>query len=363
MDRKKVVFAEMLYPEGHVVLNQKYIEILASISELTIIDNGDYFSKMTIPDNVRIINMRPWFPSIKRFLKIKKWIPFIKYDPISFIAHIYNLIIISINLIGFKYDKIIFSSARNDALCLSLPFFKKNSVVVFHHYDIDHLFSHPREMKIFKKNMNKYYHIVLADFIKEGLQNELPINPERVFVVYQPLIDNIDEQEALHKQRKPIVIGLGQTIDNKILQELIEYDKTHEERLPYNIILRHKSVEYNGNNIQIISNYLSREEFNNYLSESSACVLFYPESYKLRYSGILDDALSHGLPVYGNDIAVVRYFSNKYPNSCHVLTVPTDLFHLISLSINSMSVDDFKLFKEQHSDNNIRSMLNNVISK
>lgn len=357
----KVVWAEMLYPEGHRVLNQKYIEILSQSVELIVVDSDNYFSSMQLPSNVTIIYTKRWVPSVNLFLKWKRYLPFIKYDPIALIAHIYNLILIAFKIRKTGYSKIVFSSVRNDALCLSLWLFKKKSVTAFHHYDIDHLSDYPREMRIFRLFMNKLDHIVLADFIKKGWEKQISIHPERVHVVYQPLI-NKPLNRNQYTKRKPVIIGLGQTLDDSVLEMIIKHDKDNVNKLPYSIILRHKSKKYDGNNVQVIADYLSREEFEEYLNTSAACVLFYPQNYNLRYSGIIDDALSHQLVVYGNDIEVVRYFASKYPSGCKVIKSPLEIFHLSEELNNSMSIHDYSLFVEQHRPSIVLDMFMRALS-
>ena len=111
----KVVWAEMLYPEGHKVLNKKYIEILSQSVELIVVDSDNYFSSMKLPSNVTIIYTKRWVPSVNLFNKWKKYLPFIKFDPIALLAHIYNLVVISFKIRKTGYSKIVFSSVTISA--------------------------------------------------------------------------------------------------------------------------------------------------------------------------------------------------------------------------------------------------------
>lgn len=352
----KVVVSEMLFPEGHVELNKKYISILSNICELTVVDDGKYFSSMNL-SNCNIITFSRIVPNFHKLEKIKKIIPFLKLDIIDFIAHYINLIRISIKIRKINYDRIIFFSARNDTLGFALPLFKRKSVYVFHHVDLDLMSLKAHYLWAFKRNMSGYYHITLADFIKTGMIETFGINPDLVKVVYQPIVNNINFCSGI---RKRIIIGLGKGIDPEQLDFMIQYDKSHKERLNYQIILRDNNIEYVGRNLVVTKEYFSRDKYERYLNEASLCVILYPFSFNLRYSGVADDALSHGLPVIGNDIKVINYFSDKYPGYCHVINDLTLLFKLPD-SYFYAPVEMIERFRNNHSDKNVSEMIKSAL--
>lgn len=360
-NKETIVVAEMLYPKGHLTLNRRYIEVLSSVYNVVVIDDGKYFSHINLPDTVQIIKVISWKPSVDRFYKLKRLFPFIKYDPIDFFAHLFNLIVISTRLMFYNYRKIIFMSVRNDVISFGRFLFRRDSIIAFHHYDIDYLQSHPRQIPLFKQGMNRMDHIVLADFIKKGWLNQFQLNPNRVHVVHQPLVDKTDYHSFLNIKRKPIVISLGLTIDEEILSSIISIDKNNRRKLPYQIIIRHRSIEYVGNNVNVITGYFDRSVYDNYLKTASACLVLYPQSYKLRYSGVIDDALGHAMNVYGNNIDVMRYFADKYPNSCKVLNSIDDLFNL-SISEEGINREDFSAFVSYHSDSAILKQFSSIIN-
>lgn len=360
MSKKKIVVAEMLYPKGHRTLNQRYIEVLSLNYDVIIVDDGNYFTQLQMPNNVKVLKVLSWKPSVSRFLKIKKIVPFLKYDPLDFVSHLFNLVIISVRLLFCDYHKIIFMSVRNDVISIALPLFKRNSVIAFHHYDIDHLQSHSREIPLFKRGMNKMNHIVLAEFIKKGWLKQFKIEPNRVHVVHQPLVDFLRDMSLAEKKREPTVISLGLTIDDALLKEILARDKEIKEKLPYTIILRHSTLNYVGLNVKVISGYLDREVYNDYLNTAAACLVLYPTSYQLRYSGVIDDALGHAMRVFGNNIEVVRYFAKKYPQSCTVINTMDDLFNL-TIACEGMNRQEYSLFLANHKDSEIIKQFESVI--
>ena len=137
-------------------------------------------------------------------------------------------------------------------------------------------------------------------------------------------------------------------------------DQSCKEDLPYKLYMRNKTIDFSGKNLQITNRYLSREEYNKLLLEAKACVLFYPKEYNLRYSGIIGDSLEYGLSVYGNNIPVVRYYSELYPNTCHLLDSPKVLFDEIQKSKVDAFLPDIKDYYEKHSYKYISSQLQNM---
>lgn len=344
----KIVVAEMYYPEGHRLLNVELIEILSTFTKITIIDDGAYFNKKKLRSKVdRWIKVNPII--LKRIEVLKT------------LSHIYNLIQISVKLRKVYYDKIIFFSVNNLALYFSLPFFKSDKIIVIHHYDIDRTLSRPIELKIFKRFMNKISHVVLSDFIKSGLEEKVGINSNKVFVVNQPFI-NKNAELKIKNDRSKIFIGLGRNNSEEFIRKLLELDKYYTVgKLKYHIIIRSKNISYKGNNLTVINDYLTREQYDDFLNTSSACIVTYPETYKLRYSGVIDDALSHGMIVILNDIPISKYFASLYPNNCLIIKSAEDLWNLAKNDLHSLNENEFNSFINSRKIELIKEQLESVI--
>jgi len=354
---KRIVVAEVLYPEGHKYYNERLIGVLSSIADVLLLDNGSYYNAMTLPSNVEKVMIKHSEPSVERFYRVKKFLPFIKYEPLlllSYIKYYYR-----ISRIAKKYGikKIVLLTVQNNALSMSLPFFKGIDVYIFHHNDIDAIDYRPIDTKLFKLSMNKVYHMVLAQFIKDGLIKLSGVGEDRVYVIHEPSSIDKDVDKISFTGRQPIIIGLGTTCEENVLKEFEELDKKYTTKLPFSIILRNKEIEYEGNNLRIIKKYLTREEFDYFLSNATACLVLYPNDFKMRYSGIIDDALNNGMGVYGSNIPVMHYFSKEYPESCHILYSAEDCFSILQKEFKTAETQDIKRFIQRHSFEYVKNQL------
>ena len=154
--KKRILLAEILYPEGHKTSNEARIKVLSSIADIILVDDGSYYSEMTIPSNVKRVFVKHSLPDKDKFDRVKKIIPFLKYTPFEFLAYLCYLFKIFIKTLFERYDYVFFLSSRTDALYIGRLFFKK-PIIVVHHNDIDRLYKKAIEMKLFQKYKNKIF--------------------------------------------------------------------------------------------------------------------------------------------------------------------------------------------------------------
>ncbi len=359
MDKKKVLVTEMLYPEGHKACNEARLRIISEFADIILIDDGVYYSKMNLPETIRHIYVSHRMPSKHVFYKVKRFVPFLKFSPLESLAYLWLLVKVAAKTLFIRYDAVLLLSVRTDALALGRLLFKK-TVSVVHHNDLDRLLLKPLDLKFFNVYKNKINHIVIADFIKNGLIKQFNVSAERVFVVHEALVSFKSVKEVRFSEKKNLILGLGQTCDESVLKDLIRLDESCLCDLPFKILMRNKSIEYEGRNLRIINSYLSRDVYNQLLIEAKACVLFYPKEYNLRYSGIIGDSLEYGLSVYGNDIPVVRYYSEMYPKTCHIIDKPSNLFEEIQKTSIEAFVPDIVDYYNTHSYEFIANQFHNM---
>lgn len=342
----RLLVAEILYPEGHKALDNRLVELLAEDNEIDLIDNRGFFRNLPCSKLCNILNIPQFFSN--------------RLEPLISLLFIVNYIILAFAIRNRKYDKIILLSVRNDSLFWVYPLFRQQHIAVFHHNDIDRVMGRPFEKFLFKRLQNKIQHVVLADFIKDGMINEFKTDEDRISVVYQPKIgtSSIMTQMPFFDDEK-YIIGLGRSTNEDFLLQLIEEDKKRSGKLCYRIIMRSKNIQYSSERLLITTDFYSREEFDRILCHASACVALY-NSYNLRYSGIIDDSLSIGKPVIGNDIPVFRYFYEKYKGCCHIIFSASDLFAIASGELPEINERLAKAFLCSHSDENVKSQLSKI---
>lgn len=342
----RLLVAEILYPEGHKALDNRLIELLAEENEIDLVDHRDFFKELSCSKLCNTVNIPQFFSN--------RWEPLISF------LYILNYVILAFAIRKKKYDKVFLLSVRNDSLFWVYPLFRHQHLCVFHHNDIDRTLGRPFEKFLFKKLQNRIQHVVLADFIKTGMVSQFHTHDENISVVYQPIIGDIRTRDYTpYFEEEKYIIGLGRSTDEGFLQKLIETDKRYSGRLKYKIIMRSKNIRYSSERLFITTESYSREEYDRIMHHASACIALYT-SYNLRYSGIIDDALSAGKLIIGNNIPVFRYFSEKYKGCCHVIDSAQDLFVIASGALPMIKEEMIKRFLEYHSDKNVRRQLNAI---
>lgn len=329
-----IVVADILYPEGHKALMTGWLKILSKDNDVTLIGKKGYFD--SVESDGQLFNKI----KVKQFFS--KRIEFIKV-----FLYVFNLFIVAIALRKIKYDKILFLSTHNAALYFVLPFFRRDSIVVVHHYDLDRTAALPFEKNLFCKYSNKIKHIVLAEFIADGLISGYNVREENVYVVYQPIIKKFDD---IHKIRDNKLILLGRKYSEDFLNALIDLDKQSKKINRNKLLIRAKGINYSSPNIEVFDKYLNYEEYCSLLESSSACVVIYPDTYKLRYSGVMDDAICHGIYILSYDIPVGRYFKAICPNCVSLFSSAKELWKIADSVIPKTFEEELKNFIGEHSD-------------
>lgn len=337
----------MHYPKGHRRLDQEYVRILSQDHELVIVDDGKYFPEDYCIE-IGVERLKVQHLMVKRWERLKRFL------------HYINLLNVFICLKFHRksYDAILFLNIHNAIYFYKM--FPKKKIVLFHHQDIDAALSFKPYQEAATKQSRRFLHICLAGFIKDGLIDRFNIDKERVFVVHQPLV--FDANEGRTNPKEKLLIGIGRSTDETIVQKLIEFDKLHDGNSGNSIIMRSKVTEYKGKVLTVIKGFMPREEYEALYDRAKASVVTYPQEYKLRYSGIIDDSLSKGLIVFANDTPCSRYFSSAYPSCVYVFKTPDELWNMIQESIPTPDSRELKLFVERHSAENVRKQLREVIN-
>ncbi len=339
--RPTIVIAEMHYSKSHLKLNERYIDLISTFADIILVTDGEYFRSKF--DTIKTIK-------IKRFYS--KRIDYLKY-----FLHVLNLVQIAWKIRKIDYSSILFLSIHSRSLLKCLGLFKKNSIVAFHHYDIDRMLNSDYETNLFNKRANKFKHLVLASFIKEGLCKKTSVLPENVYIVNQPKIVNSQEREL---KKRDIVLSIGQAYNSILIDELIEKILSTNTELRYKLVIRTKNKTLKDKDVELFSGFLEREAYDELFTRAVAILITYPDTYQLRYSGVIDDALSKGIPVICNDLPISRYFSKLYPHSCKIFLSINELIEILKNPIDSEN-SDFRNFELSRTDSIIISQLEQAL--
>ncbi|MDH6373273.1 hypothetical protein M2444_005103 [Paenibacillus sp. PastF-3] len=339
-----ILYLDFLFPKGHLNLDINQIDRLSKIGDVTILSCNDRYK--SIPFKARLIE--------SKYLNV----PYGKIK--TRVTSLKNMFITSIMARKIKRDCIFVSSFDTLMFSLGRFFFRKeDKIFLVHHFNTDEL-KQPIKSALFKSYMNKVEHIVFAEFIKNHLISKYKISPKRVHVIPHHMV-TINNSNTF---RKFDCVGLSNSNDQDIIEEIIKLEKAEGiiKRAEKRVILKSKSTEFDNGYLKVINGFIERTQYDNYMENARSIYMPFPNSFQNRMSGTLIDALSNDKVVYGSDIPVVRYYSNKYPGICNVINNADDFFKLIvENSQNNKSNFTFDKFKEDHSNELIEKGMTNLL--
>lgn len=217
------------------------------------------------------------------------------------------------------YDKIIFAAYEEISLffaCYSVPLYLIN------HNNIGSLNNKVKRF-FFKEISKRNIHIVLEPYMKDYLKS---VGIQKVEVVRHGLISpysmvpsQVDEP-LWHK--KFVFSPSMQSIDAVFIEDML-HNKAFIKYLEKNelfLVLRSKTLRSPSQNVKILSNYLSEEEYINYFLRATAILLIYPKSFMYRVSGVLLEAISCGKTTIMSDIDVFRQYESLFGTNVYFST-------------------------------------------
>jgi uncharacterized protein (UPF0335 family) len=347
----KVLFLDFLYPKGHKIFNKNLIECLSEFSKVTVLSQKDYYKDFKKDITKAYIVEQNYFSTNNRILSR------------------INSIIIMAKSASFckkqKPDYIFVSSFETSSFALAKWFFKTlENIFIVHHNNTDEL-KNLIKTKVFKSYMNKVNHIVLEEFIKEWLVNEIGVKSDRIYVVPYPI--NADNTTLNQRSEKYYCVGLSNSNDEKFIEKIINLEKENETLLKLNkkVILKSRVNEFDNGYLKVLKCYLKKSEYDEYISNCKFIFMPFPSTFCNRMSGTLMDALSNNKIVLGSDIPLIRCYSKEYPNICKTVRNANEFF----ATINTAEQDDdcysgdFLAFKRNHSKENILKKLISIFKE
>lgn len=338
--------AEVLYPKGHKELNINTVNILSRVANIYCFNSKDFFDVGRIADKVNVIDLR-WQYDLQHFEKL------ITYTRVLNLKEIAK----AIRKNRIKLDALIFLSFDNSLIPYVNKIFAGIEIYVIHHDDIDKI---PDNLKPNEKDYyNSIKHLVYEEYIKEGLINKTDCNFNNVFVIPHPLVFNFKREKI--KTNEKIVLGIGWSNDEQLINMMIEYSKKIKYSLPYKIILRSKKQSYKDSNLEVISGFLSKEKYDQLICNADIQIILYPDSFKYRYSATFQTAVLQNSFVLVNDVFIGNELKKLYPKSVHIIKSIQELFELDeSLFQMKPHEEDIKHLIFTHDDDYIETAFRNI---
>lgn len=340
-----------LFPEkAHTNFNKILIDNLSDNFNVEIFTQVNYFDKKTLKKN-----------SIKEYKLIS-----IKYfSKITIRIRSIYIILKSLKLIEKNNNNLILIPTFETVTFYLYKLIYKNlkNFYIIHHLNIDEL-KNPIKKWIFKKYMNTVNHIVFEDFFKQYLVNEIGINNELVYVMHHPLMQ-INNFSKIESDRKKICIGLSNSNNENLIEEIIETEKNERilEKSNTFLILKSKNLKFTSNHLNVFNNFISIELYNSYIDQSSIFLMLYSENFKYRESGFMYDGLSNKKIVIGNDVPILNLYSKLFPLICKIGLSAKEILELISSTTISIEADkQFDEFLNKYSNKIFFQQLNKILN-
>ena len=346
----KVAIVDFRFQKGHRTFNGMVVKAVKKLvdDEFIFIDNGEnYRDCEDFYEHQRLIKNR----NINRISSFKNRFISYKYmkDQYKIVQKegCEKIVCLAFDLITFGF--------------FGKKYFKKD-IYLWHHAESDELCSGVKR-KIFKRYMNKVKHIVHTPFIKEFLVN-FGVDEKRIFVC--PWMKTADS-EINHNPEKNFFIAPSGSNDEGFCTLLAEYERKTEffKNNGINLIIKSSTVDFDNGYLSFYNKYLTAEEYDDIFFKSSAVVMPFPKSFRMRESGTIIDALSQGKALVASDIPIVRYYSGKSADAgekaVKIFTSPEELGNTLLKCESCSYPNTAKLISDEHGQGALTKALKEVI--
>lgn len=276
MKKKNILYVNYILQYGHVNFDRIHISALKSTE-----------------NNVKLIlhykiAKELGFPLTDYELILPKFLGKDSHNPIlNRIFYILTLLYIKIKVSFKKYDKIILSSMDEPTLGL-VPLCRKMFIIC--HFTASNFDNNIK--KIFIKKLAKYNYFIVFNkrmeepFIENGFSN--------VFVISHGCVEPYNTQSSVPfpidiTKYDFVIFHPSAKIERDFLEQLKSNGKLQRFLIDnnYALVVRDNSFKMEGcDNIIVINNYLTNEQYQVLFVVSDVILLVYPDSFKYQVSGI-----------------------------------------------------------------------------
>ena len=224
---------------------------------------------------------------------------------------------------------------------------KRAKIIVMHHNNIDQLENSWIKRLIFNIYKKKVVHVVLEKYIKEYLCKQYNLEDNNVYVWLHPVWE-----KELTKEKEYDCVGISNSNDEELVYKIIEKEKINEDvkKSGLKIILRSRSSSFDNGYLKVITGWLDRKTYEDYISKAKVVYVPFSKSFHYRVSGSIIDAFSNGIPIVGTNCPLVDYYSEQYHSICETYCESTFLEAILRLSQCSEEQKcEFKKFQSERS--------------
>ena len=347
--KRNILITEMLYPKGHRTLDDKLIELFSNIGNVEVCNYKDYF---------KINNRNIRFTNLPLQLIVNK------HEPIIRFCIIINLLIVKL-FCKSSYDTVVLLSSNSYITSIIHYLFPNKEIWTIHHNDLDAMIKY-KKIFLFQKGMSNVKHVVFSQKSKEILHEITGCSYEKIISIPHPITiqeNNVNNLQNDNKNNK-VIVGIGLSNDEDFIRQCVNYDKTLKTPLSYNILLRSKTLDYEGTSLKVIKGFMSEDDYQKVYKSAYSIVLLYPRDFIMRYSGTFINAIVLVGRVISNKIEVSMAESAKYPNMVTIIEGPEDLFS-IDREYFSKTINEGERLKylQEHSDEAVIDLLKKAMQK
>ncbi len=336
---KEIMYCDFMYYSGHKRSNKNFIKALSQISSVHVLSQKNYFSeykeellalknmKFIEKDNFELKNgqLTNRLSSLKIMYLTGKYIK--KIQP----SHIF---VSSFDTVTFNVGKIFLGEL--------------NKVYLLHTINIDELLNDTK-FRFFDSYKNQVNHLVFEQYMADYLVTR-GVEESRVFVIPHPLNDNTD---SVNMKKEFKCVGLSNSNDEDLIKKLVQYEiensvfKNKEQK----VVLKSKEIEFDNGYLKVFKGFLETDVYDNYINKSEFILIPFPTEFKYRMSGTLVDAFSNEKVVIGNNIPIIKHYSENYPEICKVYNNVDEIVKEFDDVFEFEKIDkEFKVFKKVHSE-------------
>ena len=341
----KVLYYDLTYPIGHKYFDEKTIENLSKVSELTVLCPENWYRTKTA-------NVNYYYNAEE--------LPFDKASTRRiFFNALHNTRIAKRIMVREQIDAVVIGKFDHFSMPIVVSLLgSKIPIFVIHHNEIDQLNVEGKKGKIkhifFNLFKDKVIHCVLEDFIRDYLIKEEKIVTEHTCCWPHPVERDINEytNSGLYD-----CIGISTSNNQDYIRSICDDERLNQaiKGEGYHIILRSKDFNYDNGNLKVYTGWITDDEYKHYFENTKSVLIAFKNGYHYRVSASIFDAFSHNIPVLCTDIPLARYYRAKYPNICYIIqkSVVDGIKELKSYAYEEMKTQ-FARFRYDHSDSCIQ---------